>query len=70
MFVGQLDFRLYLVSRTLDEGDLMDNQHGRLDSVIGTVNSKRKVFETDIGARVGTDIGEHGPNVLGRWYER
>ena len=67
MLIRQLDLDAHLVLASSDEGDLVDNGHGSLDGIVGSVDGERQVVEADFGFRVGTYIREHRSNIGSGW---
>ncbi len=49
VLVGQLDLDSDLIGSSLDKGDLVDDHHRRLDSVIRAVNGKGELLKAYVG---------------------
>ena len=56
MLICQLDLDTNLVLSPLYEGNLIDNHHGRLDRIVGTIDGKCQLVETHIGSGVRANI--------------
>lgn len=63
MLVGKLNLDADLVLSTLHKGDLVYDHHCGFDSIVGAVDGKCQLLETNFGTRVGTDVGKHSSNV-------
>ena len=63
VFVGQFNFDAHLILASRDEWNLIDNSHGSLDSVIGSIDRECQVVEADLCLGIGTDVGKHRSNV-------
>lgn len=67
VLVGQLNLDPHLVGAALDEGNLVDDHHCRLYSIVGSVDGEGQILKADIGSRVRTDIREHGSDISWGW---
>lgn len=63
VLIRQLNLYSHLVWGPVDERNLIDNHHGGLDSIVGSIDGKCQLIEADIGSRVCTNVREHGSNI-------
>lgn len=66
VLIGQLDLDSHLIGHALDKGDLVDDHHRCLNGVVGTIDGKCQLVETDIGSRIGANVRKHGSDVRRR----
>lgn len=67
VLVRQLNLHTHLVLATLDEGNLVDDHHGSLNGVVGSIDGKVQIVEAYFSTRVRADIREHRSNFCMGW---